>query len=189
MSFRRRSFIGTMDQIATPESVNRGSLDRFSPDYPDVNSWTVPEALAWREPHQVDEAVGHGDGMYRADRMFYAGYSNHGYHVFGYEHEDGTVRVGAGCRWFTLPEAKVHWHPDYEPNHGMCRLIGLIEHWATDGAVAAPRALTPPRVPVAVVQEFLGPVLYSQFRNWVLYRKQTPTNSWPEVDPAVRPFA
>ena len=37
-----------------------------------------------------------------------AGYDPRGYRFVGVRHDDGWM-VAAGCRWFTVPEAKEHW--------------------------------------------------------------------------------
>ena len=38
-----------------------------------------------------------------------AGHDNRGYHFFGVRGKSIGYRIRAGCRWFTLQEARLHW--------------------------------------------------------------------------------
>lgn len=49
-----------------------------------------------------------------------AGQDIRGYRFVGIPYDDG-IRIAAGCRWFTLAEAREHWAGDDRPSNAECR--------------------------------------------------------------------
>jgi len=63
-----------------------------------------------------------------------AGQDVRGYRFVAVRHDNG-LRIGAGCRWFTLPEARAHWlqaHDDDPALRAECiTKVALIESVAS----------------------------------------------------------
>lgn len=49
-----------------------------------------------------------------------AGQDERGYRFVAVPHDDG-IRIAAGCRWFTLQEAREHWDGNRRETHAECR--------------------------------------------------------------------
>ena len=67
-------------------------------------------------------------GAYLRDAKGYVclGTDQRGYHFYAVQWDDGW-RISAGCRWFTLAEAKAHWEAKGN-NDALARLAILDAH-------------------------------------------------------------
>lgn len=79
--------------------------------------------LSWANLSGADLS---GANLRRASGVIDAGIDPRGYRFVGIMHSDG-VRVAAGCRWFTIEEAKAHWSA--AGNRDALARVALIEAW------------------------------------------------------------
>lgn len=83
-------------------------------------------------PHALSRRMQPDDLQWESRRLFYAGYRAQGeYAFFGYLHEDDSVTVLAGCREFSLEQAREHWNDATSRREVASReLIDRIERMA-----------------------------------------------------------
>lgn len=112
---------------------------------------------------------------WETNRLFYAGTREDGpYTFFGYLQKDNTITVMAGCRTFTIGEARAHWR---DHSDECDELLDKIQAWGKDlaekGVAEQPRQKTPDRIPLSCVLEYFGTDgnAWSMFQNWMRFKK------------------
>lgn len=161
---------------------------------PDIEQVDMPESFAYR----VDWSDGNGScidsgrtgAAWETERLMYAGHRADGFDFWGYITPDGSPRVLAGCRFFTMAEARQHWAGSNRSTQTFS-FLDAISRWAQEKTeakaldqkpmtateahaamdAAAALAAPSPTVDLATVYQFMGPVLGDMFRNWVGYHK------------------
>lgn len=66
----------------------------------------------------LEDAILHGADL-GGPTIIDAGQEKRGYRFVAIPHEDG-IRIAAGCRWFTIAEARAHWGRDIAPSDAEC---------------------------------------------------------------------
>ena len=137
---------------------------------------TVPDAFRVDTPRDFPFLKESDADAWAAERLFYAGQRGvGGYSFFAYKGVGGDVMVFAGCRAFTLDEARRHWSlMHHERGEETAPLLDVIEEWSRTGeahAVAVSGAAPVPVYDKALVHEFLGGQLTTMFVNWLTYQK------------------
>lgn len=168
-AFAVRCIVGLLEQVANGDQQSSDD--------------NIPEAL---------QQSGHPEGGgWEADRLIYLGRDSRGYAFYGYASTDSEPLVLAGCRCFTIAEARQHWgvtHRAFDSSDEAVRFVDAFESWLglrqkphTDGSKTATEVLAsqpvvaaPDKrvVDVVLVEEFLGPVLSPMFRNWLNYHNK-----------------
>lgn len=141
------------------------------------------------EQGEIPEAMRNTSRTLDAANLFYAGKRADGYDFFGLR--DGSeIHVLAGCRDFTIAEARDHWSAEpyrlgtnsYQRARWTWEAIDRIEaHFTTKVAAPAPEPLqrqvrlgdtvVGEQYSHALVEEFMGPALIQLFADWLRYKK------------------
>lgn len=127
---------------------------------------------------------GPGGINWTARRLKFIGvHPDRGYVTFAYAREDGGVQLLAGCRNYSLPDAREHWGPRNGNDDGWfidaCR---VAESWVSEYAALpdeVKRDRTPDRIPLEYVVDYMGKDgrQFTMFRNWLRFEKGVIVNS------------
>ena len=100
---------GTETRVQLGKDVQLGNGVQLGEDVQLGNGVQLGEDVRLGDYVQLGEDVQLGNGVrLGADTLICAGRDMRGYEFLGIPHK-GARMVAAGCRWFTLTEARAHW--------------------------------------------------------------------------------